>query len=114
MADEISSAPSRTPAQVDWGYAPAPEATDHVKLREEYGLLIGGHWVAPLSGSTFKTINPGTEEGLAVIAEAGEEDVDAAVKAARTAYTKVWSKTSGAERAKYLYRCARTLPHASR
>ena len=26
MADEISSAPSRTPAQVDWGYAPAPEA----------------------------------------------------------------------------------------
>jgi aldehyde dehydrogenase (NAD+) len=114
MADEISSAPSRTPAQVDWGYAPAPEATDHVKLREEYGLLIGGHWVAPLSESTFKTINPATEEVLAVIAEAGEEDVDAAVKAARTAYTKVWSKTSGAERAKYLYRIARILQERSR
>jgi len=114
MADEISSAPSRTPAQVDWGYAPAPEATDHVKLREEYGLLIGGRWVAPLSESTFKTINPATEEVLAVIAEAGEEDVDAAVKAARTAYTKVWSKTSGAERAKYLYRIARILQERSR
>jgi aldehyde dehydrogenase (NAD+) len=114
MADEISSTPSRTPAQVDWGYAPAPEATDHVKLREEYGLLIGGHWVAPLSASTFKTINPATEEVLAVIAEAGEEDVDAAVKAARTAYTKVWSKTSGAERAKYLYRIARILQERSR
>jgi aldehyde dehydrogenase (NAD+) len=114
MADEISSTPSRTPAQVDWGYAPAPEATDHVKLREEYGLLIGGHWVAPLSESTFKTINPATEEVLAVIAEAGEEDVDAAVKAARTAYTKVWSKTSGAERAKYLYRIARILQERSR
>jgi aldehyde dehydrogenase (NAD+) len=114
MADEISSAPSRTPAQVDWGYAPAPEATDHVKLREEYGLLIGGHWVAPLSESTFKTISPATEEVLAVIAEAGEEDVDAAVKAARTAYTKVWSKTSGAERAKYLYRIARILQERSR
>jgi aldehyde dehydrogenase (NAD+) len=114
MADEISSAPSRTLAQVDWGYAPAPEATDHVKLREEYGLLIGGRWVAPLSESTFKTINPATEEVLAVIAEAGEEDVDAAVKAARTAYTKVWSKTSGAERAKYLYRIARILQERSR
>jgi aldehyde dehydrogenase (NAD+) len=114
MADEISSAPSRTPAQVDWGYAPAPEATDHVKLREEYGLLVGGRWVAPLSESTFKTINPATEEVLAVIAEAGEEDVDAAVKAARTAYTKVWSKTSGAERAKYLYRIARILQERSR
>jgi aldehyde dehydrogenase (NAD+) len=114
MADEISTASSRTPAQVDWGYAPAPEATDHVKLREEYGLLIGGHWVAPLSESTFKTISPATEEVLAVIAEAGEEDVDAAVKAARTAYTKVWSKTSGAERAKYLYRIARILQERSR
>ena len=114
MADEISSASSRTPAQVDWGYAPAPEATDHVKLREEYGLLIGGRWVAPLSESTFKTINPASEEVLAVIAEGGEEDVDAAVKAARTAYTKVWSKTSGTERAKYLYRIARILQERSR
>jgi aldehyde dehydrogenase (NAD+) len=114
MGDEISSAPSRAPAKVDWGYAPAPEATDHVKLREEYGLLIGGRWVAPLSESTFKTINPASEEVLAVIAEAGEEDVDAAVKAARTAYTKVWSKTSGAERAKYLYRFARILQERSR
>jgi len=114
MADEISSASSRTPAQVDWGYAPAPEATDHVKLREEYGLLIGGRWVAPLSESTFKTITPASEEVLAVIAEGGEEDVDAAVKAARTAYTKVWSKTSGTERAKYLYRIARILQERSR
>jgi aldehyde dehydrogenase (NAD+) len=114
MADEISTASSRTPAQVDWGYAPAPEATDHVKLREEYGLLIGGRWVAPLSESTFKTINPASEEVLAVVAEGGEEDVDAAVKAARTAYTKVWSKTSGAERAKYLYRIARILQERSR
>jgi aldehyde dehydrogenase (NAD+) len=114
MADEISTASSRTPAQVDWGYAPAPEATDHVKLREEYGLLVGGRWVAPLSESTFKTINPASEEVLAVVAEGGEEDVDAAVKAARAAYTKVWSKTSGAERAKYLYRIARILQERSR
>jgi aldehyde dehydrogenase (NAD+) len=114
MGDEITGAQSRAPAAVDWGYAPAPEATDHVKLREEYGLLIGGEWTAPLSESHFKTINPATEEVLAVVAEGGEQDVDAAVKAARAAYAKVWSKTSGAERAKYLFRIARILQERSR
>jgi acyl-CoA reductase-like NAD-dependent aldehyde dehydrogenase len=48
------------------------------------------------------------------VAEAGEEDVDAAVKAARSAYTKVWSRMSGAERAKYLYRVARILQERAR
>ena len=48
------------------------------------------------------------------MAEAGEEDVDAAVKAARAAYTKVWSRMSGAERAKYLYRIARILQERAR
>jgi aldehyde dehydrogenase (NAD+) len=114
MGEEISAAQPRPPAAVDWGYAPAPEATDHVKLREQYGLLIGGEWTAPLSESYFKTINPATEEVLAAVAEGGEQDVDAAVKAARAAYTKVWSKTSGAERAKYLYRIARILQERSR
>ena len=114
MADEITAAQSRPPAAVDWAYAPAPEATDHVQLREEYGLLIGGQWTAPLSESHFKTINPATEEVLAAVAEGGEQDVDAAVKAARAAYTKVWSKTSGAERAKYLFRIARILQERAR
>jgi acyl-CoA reductase-like NAD-dependent aldehyde dehydrogenase len=40
--------------------------------------------------------------------------VDAAVKAARAAYTKVWSRMSGAERAKYLYRIARILQERAR
>ena len=40
--------------------------------------------------------------------------MDAAVKAARSAYTKVWSKLSGAERAKYLYRIARALQERAR
>jgi len=116
MADEITAAadPGRAPARLDWSYAPAPEATDHVKVRESYGLLIGGKWVAPPSGSYFKTINPATEEVLASVAEAAEEDVDAAVRAARAAYARTWSKTSGAERAKYLYRIARILQERAR
>jgi aldehyde dehydrogenase (NAD+) len=115
MAEQLERRGERAPARFGGlDYAPAPEATDHVKLRADHGLLIGGRWVEPASGKSFKTINPATEEVLAEVAEAGEEDVDAAVKAARSAYTKVWSKLSGAERAKYLYRIARALQERAR
>ena len=115
MAEQLERRGERAPARFGGlDYAPAPEATDHVKLRADHGLLIGGRWVEPASGKRFKTISPATEEVLAEVAEAGEEDVDAAVRAARAAYTKVWSKLSGAERAKYLYRIARVLQERAR
>jgi aldehyde dehydrogenase (NAD+) len=115
MAEQLERRGARAPARfAGLDYAPAPEATDHVALRADHGLLIGGRWVEPGSGKRFKTINPATEEVLAEVAEAGEEDVDAAVRAARAAYTKVWSKLSGAERAKYLYRIARILQERAR
>jgi aldehyde dehydrogenase (NAD+) len=115
MAEQLERREGRVPARFGGlEYAPAPEATDHVSLRADHGLLIGGRWVEPESGRRFKTINPATEEVLAEVAEAGEEDVDAAVKAARAAYTKVWSRMPGAERAKYLYRIARVLQERAR
>jgi aldehyde dehydrogenase (NAD+) len=114
MAEQLERRGERAPARFDFDYAPAPEATDHVTIRADHGLLIGGRWVEPATGKHFKTINPATEETLAAVAEAGEEDVDAAVKAARTAYAKVWSRMSGAERAKYLYRIARVLQERAR
>ena len=49
-------------------------------------LLINGKWVAPKSGKTFETINPATEEVLALVAEGDKADVDEAVKAARKAF----------------------------
>jgi len=115
MAEQLERRGERPPARFGGlDYAPAPEATDHVTLRADHGLLIGGRWVEPASERRFKTISPATEEVLAEVAEAGEEDVDAAVKAARAAYTKVWSRMSGAERAKYLYRIARILQERAR
>src|ERR671923_676139 len=114
MAEQLERRGERPPTRFDLGYAPAPEATDHVKVRADNGLLIGGRWVTPASDRHFKTINPATEEVLAEVAEAGEEDVDAAVRAARTAYAKVWSRMSGAERAKYLYRIARVIQERAR
>jgi aldehyde dehydrogenase (NAD+) len=97
-----------------WGYAPAPEAHDYIKLQKRYPLFIGGKFVAPKSGKYFSSINPATEEKLAEIAEANARDVDLAVKSARKAYKKVWSKISGRERGKFLFRIARLIQEKSR
>jgi acyl-CoA reductase-like NAD-dependent aldehyde dehydrogenase len=94
-------------------YAPAPESRAVVDLASSYGLFIDGEFVDG-TGGALKSINPATEEVLAEVAEASEADVDRAVKAARRAYTRVWSKMSGAERAKYLFRIARIIQERSR
>lgn len=97
-----------------WNLAPAPEGTDHADIKKEYGLFINGKFQAAKSGKTFDTINPATEQKLAAVAEAGKDDVDAAVKAARNAYNKVWSKMPAAERGKYIYRIARIIQERAR
>ncbi len=102
------------PAGLDWQYAPAPESRDIVSIAPEYGLFVGGEFVAAEGGRTFPTINPATEEPLALVAQAGTADVDRAVAAARTAFERVWGPMPGSERAKYLYRIARILQERSR
>jgi aldehyde dehydrogenase (NAD+) len=93
-------------------YAPAPESKGIVKFQSAYGHFINGKFLKP--SNTYKTINPATEEVLAEISHGTEKDVDAAVKAARNAYEKVWSKLPGSERGKYLYRIARIIQERSR
>jgi acyl-CoA reductase-like NAD-dependent aldehyde dehydrogenase len=95
-------------------YAPAPESAAIVDIRSSYGLFIGGAFVDPLDGVTFKTVNPATEEVLADITSAGPEDVDRAVRAARTAYDEVWSRLAPRDRGKYLYRIARIVQERAR
>ena len=104
----------RSPVPSGWDYAPAPEARDILTLEERYGLFIGGELVEPGSGEYFPTIDPSSEEPLAEVAQAGKEDVDLAVRAARDAFENGWSDISPAERAKYLYRIARILQERSR
>ncbi|GLH98247.1 aldehyde dehydrogenase family protein [Phytohabitans aurantiacus] len=93
-------------------YAPAPESRSIVDIKPSYGLFVNGEWVD--GENRNKTVNPATEEVLAEVAWATEAEVDSAVGAARTAYEKVWSRTSGRERAKYLYRIARIIQERSR
>lgn len=98
----------------NWNLVPAPESTTHFKLKDTYDLFINGKFVAPKSGKYFDTINPATEKVLAKVAEANEADIDSAVKAARKAYDSVWSKLSGKERGKYIYRIARIIQERAR
>ena len=93
-------------------YAPAPESRAIVKIEKEYGHFINGKFVK--GKQHFATINPATEEVLSQIANGDKNDIDKAVLAAQTAYTKIWSKLSGAERGKYLYRIARILQERAR
>jgi len=97
-----------------WTYAPAPEGTEHIELKERYDLFINGKFVKPEKEKYFATINPATEEKLAEVAEATSDDVDKAVRAARKAYDNVWSKMAPKERGKYIYRIARLMQERAR
>jgi aldehyde dehydrogenase (NAD+) len=95
-------------------YDPAPESVSIARLKPSYGLFINGDFTDPSAHDAFVTLNPATEAPLANVAQASTADVDRAVKAARKAYDTVWSKTTGAERSKYLFRIARLIQERSR
>jgi aldehyde dehydrogenase (NAD+) len=111
---ELERKHAAVPALTEWEYAPAPEARDIVKLDERYGLFIGGQFVEPKSGEWFGSISPSSEQTLAEVAQASDEDVDLAVQAARGAYENGWSSLAPSERAKYLFRIARIIQERSR
>ncbi|HEY5111343.1 MAG TPA: aldehyde dehydrogenase family protein [Acidimicrobiales bacterium] len=95
-------------------YDPAPESAAIARLKPEYGLFVDGAFSDPSSHELFLTLNPATEEPLASVALASRADVDRAVLSARRAYDKVWSKTTGGERSKYLFRIARLIQERAR
>lgn len=97
-----------------WEYADAPQSADFIELADQYELFIDGKFTKPASGNYFDTINPATEKPIAKIAEANEEDIDKAVKAARNAYEGTWSKISARERGKYVFRLARLIQERAR
>jgi acyl-CoA reductase-like NAD-dependent aldehyde dehydrogenase len=67
-------------------------------------LIINGEAVDALSGATFTTVNPATEEIITVVAEAGIEDVDRAVQAARAALDGPWAKMKPIDRSRVLWK----------
>jgi aldehyde dehydrogenase (NAD+) len=74
-------------------------------MRENY---IGGRWIASVSGAGIDVVNPATEEILDRVPEGAPDDVEAAVRAARTALP-AWSRTTPAERGEILASAAELL-----
>lgn len=99
-------------------YGPAPESPQPaLEWLERHGrrfdLFIGGRWAEPKSGERFDTVNPATGQPIAQVAQAGQEDVDRAVEAARGAQP-AWEALGGHGRARYLYALAREIQKHSR
>ncbi len=72
-------------------------------------LFIGGEWVAPASRETLEVISPFTEETVARVPDAGTDDVDRAVAAARAALDGPWSRLPMAERGDAIARLSAAL-----
>ena len=79
--------------------ATATEPRRKTKRSFQTKMLIDGKWRDSVSGKTFATINPATEEVIAQVAEGDAADIDLAVKAARKAFDSgPWRKTDARDR----------------
>ena len=99
-------------------YGPAPEDPKEAlawldRHGRRLGHFINGNWLDPSAGKYFETADPSTGEKLASVAQGSVADVDAAVKAARTA-APAWQSLGPHARARYLYAIARQVQKHSR
>ena len=99
-------------------YGPAPEDPKEASAwldrhQRRFGHFINGDWLAPAAGEYFDTVDPSNGEKLASVAQGSAADIDAAVKAARTASPK-WRGITPHARARYLYALARLVQKHSR
>jgi 5-carboxymethyl-2-hydroxymuconic-semialdehyde dehydrogenase len=84
----------------DLQFSQTPDRVAGVGLQEHY---IGGVFTPSVSGETFESLNPSTNEVLALAAAGDAADVDAAVTAARRAFDEgPWPKLKAADRASVL------------
>ena len=98
---------------VDWDYAPTPESAAIGRIQNRYQMFVGGQFVDG-GGDDLTTENPATAQPLSVVSTASPADVDTAVRQAGDAYSGVWSRMSGAQRGKYLFRIARGIAERAR
>jgi aldehyde dehydrogenase (NAD+) len=99
-------------------YGPAPEsASTAIEWLErhdrKFHLFINGEFTPSSDGEYFETVNPANAQPLAQISQGSPADVDAAVRAARAAWSG-WSQLGGHGRARYLYALARAIQKHSR
>jgi len=74
---------------------------------KRYRMLINGEWSEGRTGKSLAVIDPSTEETIAEVPDAGEDDIDDAVKAARAAFDSgPWQQTTAQQRGRLLFRLA--------
>lgn len=88
--------------------SPQAAAAQAVKLPQNRGAYYGGAWHEPKAGKFIDTMSPGTGLSLGKVADAGADDIDAAVAAAKAGF-KEWKRVLPLERAKILRRIAEIL-----
>jgi aldehyde dehydrogenase (NAD+) len=101
---------------MEWGAAPEDPGEVVTWLdghSRKFGHFIGGEWRRPTEGKYFESEDPSTGDVLASVSQGSVTDIDAAVKAARTALSG-WQKIGGHARARYLYALARLVQKHSR
>ncbi|MEV0600069.1 aldehyde dehydrogenase [Streptomyces sp. NPDC050315] len=92
-----------TPTYEEWQQRAA-------QLRPETRAFIDGEYVDAADGRTFSDVDPATGKTVAEVARCGAADVDAAVRAARTAFEDGrWSRLAPAERKRRLLRLAELI-----
>src|ERR1043166_6113637 len=75
-----------------------------------YQMYINGEWVDSKSNKTFPVYDPSTEEVIAQVPDAGPDDVNRAVAAARAAFDDgPWTTTTAQERGRVLFRLAEKI-----
>ena len=95
-------------------YAPAPESRAIVDIASSYGLFIGGEFVDPIDGAAVQVREPSDRGG----AGRGNRGRSCRCRRGRArgppGLHPVWSRLSGRDRGKYLFRIARILQERSR
>jgi acyl-CoA reductase-like NAD-dependent aldehyde dehydrogenase len=93
--------------------APPEQLSDAARTflqKSRHDLLIGGERTGAADGRTFETLDPATGEPIAVVAQAGAEDVDRAVGAARAAFEDgPWASMAAADRGALIERLAQLV-----
>ena len=100
----------------DMSYAAAPESDREARAwlarhGSRFGHFINGQFID--GTAHFESTEPATGAALARVAQGGEADVDAAVRAARAAQPG-WATLAGHTRARYLYAMARAVQRHAR
>ena len=72
-------------------------------MHERRHLYINGNWIEPSGEGSIEVINPTNEEVIGSVPVSSDSDANAAVEAARSAFTD-WSTTEVSERVEFLNR----------